>query len=163
MTSAGFPAPGDLEQHRRQAEYCISRCTELTDVLKRCLAEERTALEQRDAEALERALTSKRECIRQLEEADLREHLPDTTGGGAADEGIEAWLEALADDGRLKARWRALMQATRECRELNAVNGRLAGGLRERAEQTLLLLRGAAADATVYGPDGALSLPRLDR
>jgi flagellar biosynthesis/type III secretory pathway chaperone len=163
---ASTPAGDTGEEQLRHTESCIEQCMALTEVLHSALLEERSALERRDGEALERSLTAKRECIRQLEQADPHERLTGAILGRGEEpstEDVLSYLASIGDDGTLARRWRTLLSATRECRDLNTINGRLAGALRDRAEQTLMLLRGLADGPGTYGPDGSVSRSCLDR
>ncbi|MEM9387089.1 MAG: flagellar protein FlgN [Pseudomonadota bacterium] len=156
-----MPETPNPDSPRSFAGRCLRECAALTDALKATLRTERRALEQRDQNALDSALESKRDCIARLHEADPRKRLADQAGEGLpTPEGLEAHLRTLDQDGTLAGSWRALQALTLECKELNERNGLLSTRLRNRAEQTLLLLHAAAGEETptpVYGPDGALS------
>ncbi len=153
------------ETPRDFAVRCLSECEQLTATLKSALQLERTALEQRDHDGLDRALETKRDCIARLQEADPRRRLGPRAGAGSATADpvtLEAHLASLDDEGALAATWRGLLTLTRECQTLNDRNGMLTTRLRNRAEQTLLLIQAAAGQETptpVYGPDGAVSSP----
>ncbi|MEO0422878.1 MAG: flagellar protein FlgN [Pseudomonadota bacterium] len=164
-----MPETPDAENSHALAERCLRECAALTDALKRTLQAERQALEQRDQDGLDNALEGKRDCIARLQEADPRKRLAADAGARhPSPQRLEAHLRTLDQDGSLAKAWQALQTLTGECKELNERNGILSTRLRNRAEQTLLLLHTAAGQETptpVYGPDGALSstIGRLPR
>lgn len=164
-----MPEIHNAENPRDFADRCLRECATLTSALKRALQAERDALEQRDQDGLDSALEGKRDCIARLHEADPRKRLAPNAGTpNPSPERLEAHLRTLDQDGTLAKVWQALQTLTGECKELNERNGILSTRLRNRAEQTLLLLHAAAGQETptpVYGPDGALSstIGRLPR
>lgn len=157
-------APGDEQGAAyAHATHCLSECEALTSTLKDSLQLERRALEARDQQGLDEAVERKRECIARLREADPRAQLAPHASPGPRPLGtraLEAHLEALDGSGSLGATWRSLRALTVECQQLNDRNGLLTTRLRNRAEQTLLLIQSAAGQETptpVYGRDGILS------
>ncbi|MEO0975301.1 MAG: flagellar protein FlgN [Pseudomonadota bacterium] len=146
---------------------CIEECEVLTSALKRCLQEERSALEQRDRERLDRAVEDKRDCVARLRHnqprariwasltrLDERHALPSDAIDTQA---LERQLGTLDPSGRLNEHWATLVSLTQECQRLNERNGELTTRLRNRAEQTLMLIQAAAGQelpTAVYGPDG---------
>jgi flagella synthesis protein FlgN len=71
---------------------------------------------------------------------------------------MEDWLDSC-DDAAARTLWRALLERTREAKELNRVNGMLINKQMTNTQVVLNAMRTPAggADAAVYGPRGQAS------
>jgi flagella synthesis protein FlgN len=84
----------------------------------------------------------------------LRHRALSVAGFTAAESGMEPWL-AVGGNDALRAEWNALLELTREAKELNRVNGLLVNKQMAHTVGMLNALRPAGNDAGgVYGPGG---------
>ena len=123
----------------------------LEDV-RTALAAERSALDARDADALDRAVSAKEASVVRAGELERQRQAVLHALGFAARPG--AMGRAWRPDGHLDQRWQQLLRLTRECQALNEGNGALIGGQRRRVEATLRLVRGGPATSAEYGAAG---------
>jgi flagella synthesis protein FlgN len=83
----------------------------------------------------------------------LRHRTLGQAGFAAAESGMEAWL-AVGGSDALRSEWNALLELTREAKELNRVNGMLVNKQLAHTQGMLNVLRPAGNGAGVYGPGG---------
>ena len=115
------------------------------------LEDERSALQQRDAEAIDATSVSKRELVKAIERrsaalVDLL-GLPGTAPA-AAD--VETALAQFQLDGS----WRSLTGQLAQCRDDNNVNGAIIAMSRNLNDRLLALFDGGAPGASLYGDQG---------
>jgi flagella synthesis protein FlgN len=109
-----------------------------------------------DADGLMQATPAKNQLVQQLAGLAAERHRAlGAAGFEAGEAGMEAWLAAQGSDG-VRGEWAALLDATREAKELNRVNGMLINKHLANNQAALAALRPAegGADAAVYGPGG---------
>jgi flagella synthesis protein FlgN len=120
------------------------------------LQEEQRLLIAADADGLQQATPGKNQLVMQLAGlAGERHRALAAAGFEAGEAGMEPWLAAQGTDA-VRGEWAALLDATREAKELNRVNGMLINKHLANNQAALAALRPAegAADAAVYGPGG---------
>lgn len=129
---------------------------QLIESLAALLREEQRLLVDADTDGLAALTPQKAECVRQLgEQAALRHQALGAAGFETSEAGMGPWLDANGSpEGR--AGWEQLLEATREAKELNRVNGMLINKHMAHNQQMLDALRttAAGADTTMYGPGG---------
>ena len=118
--------------------------------LRDALAAERTALEERDPDALERVLSTKSAHVDKLTALDTeRQRLFAATG-----------IEPLADgapaikDTSIDTRWQQLVDLADECRTLNQANGFVIRARQSRVDTRLKIIRGEPIAPLTYGQAG---------
>lgn len=75
-------------------------------------------------------------------------------GFEAGREGMLSWLSTLPATDDNQERWRELLAAAREARDINETNGKLIASRLQGNQQALAILTAAADQAATYGPDG---------
>lgn len=134
--------PANIDDMTRLLDRQVEALTVVLDVLE----QERTALAERDVDAVARLSERKHGSLAAVDELETRrrEIAPSL-----------AAMEMLTEVPNVARRWEKLLDLTRRCRELNDGNGRLIRRQQRRVESTLQLLRGGESprEAT-YGPDG---------
>lgn len=129
---------------------------QLIDSLSALLREEQRLLVVADTDGLAALTPQKGQCVKQLgEQAALRHRALAAAGLEASEAGMAPWLEAHGAP-ETRALWEQLLEATREAKELNRVNGMLINKHMAHNQQMLDALRttAAGADTTMYGPGG---------
>ncbi|QWT20553.1 flagellar protein FlgN [Bacillus sp. NP157] len=112
------------------------------DALHACLIEERMALDQANADALQNATRSKGHLLDRIDRLDVeRRQLSSASGIDSAND----------------ARWAPTFERIRECRQLNETNGRIVSQRIGHVRQALSLISGDASGgrAATYGPKGS--------
>lgn len=132
------------------------------------LQAEHEALARRDAEALDRLVADKQQCIAELEQVGQEQRQLLEAAGLAPDRaGLETLLQRVPGGAgeALRAAWDSLHQRLAECQRQNVANGRLLEGNRRFAQQALAALLGTEGGATteLYDRGGATSLARGNR
>jgi flagella synthesis protein FlgN len=129
---------------------------ELIASLTALLHAEQQLLVAADTDGLAALTPQKAQCVQQLaEQAALRHQALAAAGFEAGEAGMAPWLDAhrtpAANSG-----WEHLLEATREAKELNRVNGMLVNKHMAHNQQMLDALRTTAsgADTAMYGPGG---------
>jgi flagellar biosynthesis protein FlgN len=128
----------------------------LIESLTGLLREEQRLLVEAHTDGLAALTPQKAECVRQLgEQAALRHQALGAAGCEASEAGMGPWLDANGAQ-QARASWERLLEATREAKELNRVNGMLINKHMAHNQQLLDALRttAAGADTTMYGPGG---------
>lgn len=109
------------------------------DGLHAHLIDERMALDQADAAALEAVGRAKSASLDRIDRLDAeRRQLSDASG-----------IDSLND-----ARWSHTVERLLECRRLNDTNGRIVGQRIGQVRQALAVISGDAPNGSTYGPDG---------
>jgi flagella synthesis protein FlgN len=124
----------------------------LTELLK----EEQSVLVAADADSVAGITPRKTQLVQQLAaQAAIRHRALGAAGFEAAETGMEPWLAAHGSD-EVRAEWEQLLDATREAKELNRVNGMLINKQLAYNQQKLTELGASApgGEAAVYGPGG---------
>ncbi|MGN6092845.1 MAG: flagella synthesis protein FlgN [Luteibacter jiangsuensis] len=109
------------------------------DALHASLIEERLALDQGDAQALDAAGRTKGNLLDRIEKLDVERRQLDAAAG----------VDSLADP-----RWAPTVERLRECRDLNETNGRIVGQRMSHVRQALAVLSGEGPGGGTYGPNG---------
>lgn len=125
--------------------------------LEAALADERAALEERDAGKLDEAGTRKQQDLVRLEHLDgQRRHLLTEYGYPEDDDGVEMVLSACPGGHPLTRLWQELAEIAGRCRDTNAANGAIVHLRRRQIARALDVLRGAPDEtASVYAADGS--------
>lgn len=129
---------------------------QLLDSLTGLLKEEQRLLVAADAEGVAALSPQKMQLVQQLaSQAALRHRALAAAGFAAGEAGMDPWLAAQGTD-QVRADWNSLLDATREAKELNRVNGMLINKHLANGQQKLTELGVGAqgGEASVYGPGG---------
>lgn len=150
------PATTPLNSLREEAHIMST----LLDVL----AQEQQLLVSADIEALPAVTTRKTALVTQMTLLSAQRHRALGKSGFPAEEaGMDAWIaasgEARAESSTL---WQALLEHTRQAKELNRINGMLINKQMSHTQGALQALRPpGAAQTNFYGPGGmSTTLPR---
>lgn len=128
---------------------------QLLDALTGVLKEEQRLLVAADAEGVAGITPRKIQLVQQLAaEAAVRHRALAAAGFAGGETGMEPWLAAQGPD--VRTQWESLLEATREAKELNRVNGMLINKHMAHGQQLLAELGAneAGGNAAVYGPAG---------
>lgn len=132
----------------------------LVDILK----QEQQLLVAAEMDGMSAITTKKNLLVNQMTMLSAQRHRALGKAGYPAEEaGMDAWVAASGDDAReATSLWQALLQHTREAKELNRINGMLINKQMHHTQAALQALRPAsAAPNNFYGPGGmATTLPR---
>lgn len=129
---------------------------QLLDNLTSLLEQEQALLIAADAEALAALTPRKQHLVQGLSAAATARHqMLGAAGFAAGEDGMAPWLAAQQDPS-LSAAWAALLDQTRQARDLNRLNGSLIQRQMTHNQQALAALRaaGVGAAAQTYGPSG---------
>jgi len=141
----------------REEEHIMAA---LLDLLK----QEQQLLVSADIEALPALTTRKTALVTQMTLLSAQRHRAlGKSGSPAQESGMDAWIAASgATRDESAGLWRALLEHTREAKELNRINGMLINKQMNHTQGALQALRPQSAGAnTFYGPGGLpTSLPR---
>lgn len=136
--------------------------TELAELLK----QEQQFLVNANTEALQQATPAKTALVTRMAAASAqRQQAQAAAGFPATDASMDQWLEQ-AGDAEATALWQALLDITREAKELNRVNGMLIARHLASNQNLLKAMRQPAdgsGDAGVYGPNGQTQLAAQSR
>lgn len=151
MSSQEAPACADA------LETVIREALDSARQLEATLADERTALEDRDAEKLNEAGNRKQQDLVRLERLDgQRRHLLTEYGYPEHEGGVETVLSACPDGHPLALMWQELAEIAGRCRDTNATNGAIVHLRRRQVARALDVLRGVPDEtASVYAADGS--------
>ena len=89
--------------------------------------------------------------------AECRDALLARLGVGGEAKAVDAWLERNASQPEAegaRTAWRQLLEAARQAKSLNEANGAMIEVKMQHNQQALAVLRAAARQMTLYGPDG---------
>jgi flagella synthesis protein FlgN len=126
--------------------------TTLVDLMK----QEQQFLVSADSDGLNTITPQKSSLVQQMAAlASQRHQALGAAGFPAREAGMEDWL-ASCNDSAARTAWLALLERTREAKELNRVNGMLINKQMTNTQVVLNAMRTPAggADAGVYGPAG---------
>jgi flagella synthesis protein FlgN len=120
------------------------------------LQEEQRLLVAADADTLAQLTPQKAQLVQQLAaQAAARHQALGAAGFEQSENGMAPWLQAHGSSDA-RAGWEQLLDATREAKELNRINGMLLNKHMAHNQELLSALRSTASgvDTTVYGPGG---------
>ncbi len=129
---------------------------QLLDSLTALLKEEQRLLVAADAEGVSAITPRKTQLVQQLAtEAAVRHRALAAAGFAGGEAGMDPWLAAQGA-GDVRTQWESLLEAAREAKELNRVNGMLINKHMANGQQQLVELgvTEAGGNAAVYGPGG---------
>lgn len=128
---------------------------QLLDSLTALLKEEQRLLVAADAEGVAGITPRKTQLVQQLAtEAAQRHRALAAAGFTGGEAGMDPWLAAQAS-ADVRAQWESLLDAAREAKELNRVNGMLINKHLAHGQQLLAELgANEGGNAAVYGPGG---------
>lgn len=139
-----------------------SPITTLSDEYQRITAlvalmqQEQQCLVSADSDGLAAVTAKKSTLVQQMAALAARRHQALGSAGFAASEaGMDAWLDS-GIDAAAPPLWRALLERTREAKELNRVNGMLINKQMTHTQVVLNAMRTPAGGAAAgfYGPSG---------
>lgn len=132
--------------------------------LKELLAEERNALELKDADALEQTVESKGRCIDKLQALEKdRAALCEASGFPSGPEQMQAMTDWCDENSVVANGWSQLMDVAAECSQLNLANGAVIRLRQQHTEAGLAVLRGTDQDPATYARTGSEQASRLNR
>lgn len=123
------------------------------------MKQEQAFLVSADGDGLAAITPQKSTLVQQMAVlANQRHRALGAAGFAAGEAGMEEWLEKSSDSAA-RSLWLALLQRTRDAKELNRVNGMLINKQLVHTQVVLNAMRTPAggADAGVYGPGGLTS------
>jgi flagella synthesis protein FlgN len=129
---------------------------QLVATLTELLKEEQRVLVAADADSVAGITPRKIQLVQQLAaQAAIRHRALGAAGFESAEAGMEPWLAAQGTPA-VRTEWEQLLDATREAKELNRVNGMLINKQLAYNQQKLAEIGANApgGDAAVYGPGG---------
>jgi flagellar biosynthesis protein FlgN len=129
---------------------------QLLATLTELLQEEQRVLVAADADSVATITPRKIQLVQQLAaQAAIRHRALGAAGFESAEAGMEPWL-AAQNSTDVRAEWEQLLDATREAKELNRINGMLINKQLAYNQQKLAELGTDApgGNAAVYGPGG---------
>jgi flagella synthesis protein FlgN len=129
---------------------------QLLATLTGLLKEEQRVLVAADADSVAEITPRKTQIVQQLAaQAAIRHRALGAAGFEAAETGMDPWLAAQGS-AEVRAEWEQLLDATREAKELNRVNGMLINKQLAYNQQKLAELGVNSPDGNtvVYGPGG---------
>lgn len=130
-------------------EIAVAR--NLVNVLKR----EQTVLIAADTEALPALTEEKAKLVAQIAVlANTRYQALAAAGFPDEEAGMKAWVASPSASADADKCWNELLEAAREAKELNRVNGMLIGKHLARNQATLNVLQGNRQATSLYGPNG---------
>lgn len=130
----------------------LALITSLVGLMK----QEQQLLVSADTEGLSALTPQKDQQIAQLAALSKQRHQSlDVAGFPARDAGMETWLDSARDAAATSA-WQALLDATREAKELNRVNGMLITKQLTHNQNLINAMRtpSGGSESGVYGPKG---------
>ncbi len=143
------------EGNRHPLETTLTQEVECSRLLLECLESERTALIERDLDALEVTTQRKLDCSLQLEQLETRRSsLVESLGFENTPDGLLSCFNALPCAGRLTALWQQILANIESSRSTNLGNGSILESGRQHVEQALCILRGEAGTPSIYAQDG---------
>ncbi|GGC07819.1 hypothetical protein GCM10011352_37660 [Marinobacterium zhoushanense] len=140
-----------------QLHPLIEQGVELLRELEKLLQEERSALEQRDLEAIQRATSSKESLLAAIHENFTARHtLLSNLGVELSAEGWERYLKTLPGENALKLGelWQTLADALAQVQQESTVNQQIILRGQESTERLLNLLQGKNQKSQLYGSSG---------
>ncbi|KQQ33449.1 flagellar biosynthesis protein FlgN [Duganella sp. Leaf126] len=130
--------------------------TTLLDLLK----QEQQMLVSAEIEALDGVTSKKTALISQMTLLSAQRHRALAKAGFPAEEaGMEAWIAASGDD-QIADAWTALLDTTREAKELNRINGMLINKQISNTQGALAALRPATGGQTYSATGMSNPIPR---
>ena len=140
-------------QSRTQLEQLLDEEIQSSSRLLAALERERDALRAGDMAALDEAGTQKHSASSELQRLEAeRSDLCRTFGHGQP--AMEQFIASCDSESVLMDRWRQLLDIWQVCQRANDVNGRVVRQRRQQVQRALDLLRGDAAENSLYGPSG---------
>jgi len=143
------------ERTQQSLEDLLTREVQFTERLLVCLEAERTALTQRDLQALAMTTQDKIRHTRQLEQLDQqRQKLVSELGFAEDADGLQRCFDSLPRADALKHLWQQILTNLEACQTGNLTNGGILESDRQHIEQALRILRGQSTSPSLYDPHG---------
>ena len=146
------------ESAQQSLQDVLTREVQCTESLLVCLEAERSALTQRDLQALETTIQDKIQHTQKLEQLDQqRQKLLSELGFAADTDGSQLCLDSLPRADALKHLWQQILTNIGACQTGNLTNGGILESGRQHIEQALRILRGQSTTPSLYDPHGDTS------
>jgi len=143
------------EGNQHPIETLLTQEIECSQQLLDCLESERTALIERDIDALEITTRQKLNCSQQLEQLETRRGaLVESLGFKNTPDNLRHCFKTLPGANRLSNLWQRVLSNIESCRASNLSNGSILESGRQHVEQALCILRGQNTAPSVYAQDG---------
>ncbi|TCK18876.1 flagellar biosynthesis/type III secretory pathway chaperone [Thiogranum longum] len=143
------------EGNRHPLETTLAQEVECSRQLMGCLDSERSALIERDLDALETTTQQKLDCSQQLEQLETRRgSLVESLGFENTPDSLQRCFKTLPCAERLSTLWQQVLGNIESCRATNLSNGSILESGRQHVEQALCILRGQTGAPSVYAQDG---------
>ncbi len=144
------------EETRARLERVVSDSISCARGLKKALADERRALEDRDTDALGRIVERKDARLKELFALEkTRAGVCVDAGFGADPDAMLRVVEWCDHDATIQTDWGRFRELAEELGSLNLTNGAIIRLRRKQVSDALALLRGDDGVTDTYGPDGA--------
>jgi len=123
--------------------------------LKESLADEHTALQQQDMDALRLAVDNKSSCVAALQTLEQRRaEFCVTAGFMSGPAQMEQLAEWCDEDSVVANCWQHLLDIAVECNAMNMTNGAIIRSRQQQIEAGLAVIRGGTQEPGVYGRSG---------
>ncbi len=122
--------------------------------LRDTLAAERTALEERDPDALERILGAKTAHVETLAALDTERQQLFAAAGIETRRGEGSAIQSATQHAGIDRRWQQLVELADECAQLNQANGFVIRARQSRVDTRLKIIRGEPIAPVTYGHAG---------
>jgi len=131
---------------------------ENTSALLALMDQERSYLETRNLEAMNKLIMEKAQVLARIEKNDdLRRDLLKHANFPNSKQGIDNFILSLTGPGAASCSkdFEQLQVALRKCQEINTVNGIITNRSRKRTQQSMDIIRGITGQETVYTKQGS--------
>ena len=135
----------------------IDQALALLSQLQDTLSKERHALEQNDTEQLQQSVEHKSALLKQLAgNGDKRNQTLQSAGHEANEAGFTAYLDTLpaTEAQPLALGWKNLQQALNDCKDYNAVNGKIVHRSKQYVDTLINIIGGQDKQPKLYTDTG---------
>ena len=146
------------EGTRHPLETLLTQEVQCSERLLECLEAERSALAQRDMDALEQTTQKKIEQTQLLERLETqREKIISELGYESGSHGLRQCFKNLPRCENLNRLWQQIMANIESCQTGNLTNGGILESSRQHVEHALCILRGQSGTPSLYDTNGSTS------
>ncbi|TNC79896.1 MAG: hypothetical protein C9356_16550 [Oleiphilus sp.] len=124
------------------------------EALTSTLSAEKTALKSRDSKAIQQVTQNKSSLVQQIEtRAKQKAKLLASCGLGIKPGAVTKTLESYGDE-ELTGLWKESVQALKQCKDQNTVNGSIISQTLQRTAKLMSIIRGQGTKPDLYGQQG---------
>ena len=144
------------QKARTRIAEVLGDCVYHTLGLKESLRDERSALEEQDADALHDAVATKSQCVNNIQKLEeQRVELCEASGFHAGSLQMEQMFNWCDENVVISNCSDHLLEIAAECNALNLTNGAIINARRHNIESRLAVLRGTDQDSDTYQRSGS--------